>query len=98
MNRWGTTVRSGRLISMNDFSADLRYRCKEFGEKPSQEIPGETTISLLLTKLGLLLLLHATLVEPMYPCLGVIATKLKMKHMCLLIVLMSTITEVLGGE
>eukprot|EP00983_Pelagomonas_calceolata_P027200 854852-Pelagomonas_calceolata.AAC.1 len=31
----------------------------------------ETTISLLPTKLGLLLLCHATLAKPMYPCLGI---------------------------
>eukprot|EP00983_Pelagomonas_calceolata_P029368 919648-Pelagomonas_calceolata.AAC.1 len=57
-------VRSGGAVSKSDFSADLRFICKEFGEKL---IPGERTISLLLTKLGLLLLLHATLVKPMYP-------------------------------
>jgi len=51
---------------MNNFTADLRYGlqlaiCKKFGEKLSQWIPEETIISILLTKLGLLLLLQAML-------------------------------------
>eukprot|EP00983_Pelagomonas_calceolata_P037552 1136391-Pelagomonas_calceolata.AAC.2 len=63
------------------------------GGKLSQWIPEETTINLLPTKLGSLLLLRTTLAKPTYPCLvgsaiwqdgtsvSILTIKLKMEHM-----------------
>eukprot|EP00983_Pelagomonas_calceolata_P015912 504766-Pelagomonas_calceolata.AAC.1 len=80
-------ITTGRVLPI-----ELKYTsCKEFGEKLSQWIPEETTVSLIPTKLGLLLLLHAMLAKPMYPCLDVLAIKLKIKHILFLTVLMNKI-------
>eukprot|EP00983_Pelagomonas_calceolata_P038033 1136647-Pelagomonas_calceolata.AAC.1 len=64
-------VGSGGAISMNDCSADLRYRLQGVWREAESVDPRETTTGLLLTKLDLLLLLDATLVKLMYPCLGI---------------------------
>eukprot|EP00983_Pelagomonas_calceolata_P035359 1105759-Pelagomonas_calceolata.AAC.1 len=74
---------SGKACSHRAFTECLPREAKSVD-------PRKGNNKLVPAKLGLLLLLHATLAKPTYPCLGALAIKLKMKHMPFLTALRNT--------
>eukprot|EP00983_Pelagomonas_calceolata_P003919 126566-Pelagomonas_calceolata.AAC.2 len=62
-------VRAGGAISINDFSADLRYRLQGVWREAEFVDPRGNDNKLATYQAWLLLLFHATLVKPTYTCL-----------------------------